>query len=259
MPRFDRLELDSSQSRPDDDREGRSDLIRDEQHWLQRAEAERRHGLFENALRLYSRSLELDKSQVAGWLGQVRMLIALDECPEAELWARKALELFKNQGDLLAGRAQALCRMQDRAQAIASCDAAMQQPDQSAYRWLVRGEVMVLTRSDVDRYCFDKAVQLDSDWLVPLEIAQVYLYHGYPSKALARARQAVEKGPEQPYAWYFQGLCERELDFADAARRSFRRCQEIVPNHADAGRNLLELSQQGWSPVRALRRLFRRS
>jgi tetratricopeptide (TPR) repeat protein len=258
MPRFDRLELDSSQSRPDD-RDGRADLIRDEHHWLRQAEAERRHGLYENALRFYSRSLELDKSQLAGWVGQVRMLIALDECPEAELWARKALELFKNHGDLLAGRAQALCRMKDRTQAIASCDAAMAQPEQSAYRWLVRGEVMVLTRSDVDRYCFDKAMQLEGDWLVPLEIAQVYLYHGYPSKALTYARRAVEKGPDQPYPWYFQGLCERELDLHDTARRSFQRCLQIVPNHADAGRNLLEMDQQGWSPVRALRRLFRRS
>ncbi len=259
MPRFDRLELDSSQPRPDDDRNGREESLRDEQHWLRRAEAERRHGLYENALCFYSRSLELDKSQIAGWLGQVRMLIALSENPEAELWARKALELFKNHGDLLAGRAQAYCRMKDRTQAVASCDAAMAQPDQSAYRWIVRGEVMVLARSDVDRYCFDKAVQLDSDWLVPLEIAQVYLHHGYPSKALTRARQAVEKGPDQPYPWYFQGLCERELDLKDAAQRSFLRCREIVPNHADAERNLLEMDQQGWSLGRTLRRLFRRS
>jgi tetratricopeptide (TPR) repeat protein len=259
MPRFDRLELDSSQKRPDDDRGGREDLVRDEHHWLRLADVERRQGLYENALRYYSRSLELDKSQVAGWLGQVQMLIALDEYPEGELWARKALELFKNHGDLLAGRAQAFCRLNDRAQAVASCDAALAQSDQSAYRWLVRGEVMVLSRSDVDRYCFDKAIQLNGDWLVQLEIAQIYLYHGYPSKALPRARQAVEKGPDHPYPWYFQGRCERELDLNDAARRSFQRCLEIIPNHAEAGRNLLELDRQGWSLGGALRRLFRRS
>jgi tetratricopeptide (TPR) repeat protein len=259
MPRFDRLELDSSQKRPDDDRGGREDFLRDEHHWLQLADAERRKGLYENALRYYSRSLELDKSQVAGWLGQVQMLIALGEYPEAEMWARKALELFKNHGDLLAGRAQAYCRLKDRAQATASCDAAFAQPDQPAYRWTVRGEVMVLVRSDVDRYCFDKAVQINGDWLVPLEIAQVYLYHGYPSKALARARQAVEKGTDHPFPWFLQGVCERELGLNDAARRSFERCLEIIPNHADAGRNLLELDRQSWSLGRVLRCLFRRS
>jgi tetratricopeptide (TPR) repeat protein len=259
MPRFDRLELDPSQDKPDDQGGGRDEQkLRDEHHWLRLAETERRHGLYENALRFYSRSLELDKSQVTGWLGQVQMLIALGEQPEAELWARKALELFKNHGDLLAGRAQALCRMKDRTQALACCDAALAQSGHSAYRWIVRGEVMVLTGSDVDRYCFDKAVQLDGDWLVPLEIAQAYLHHGYPGKALARARQAVEKGADQSYPWYFLGLCERELDLREAARRSFHRCLEIVPNHADAQRNLIELDQQGWSLVRTLRRLFRR-
>src|SRR5690242_4258552 len=199
MPRFDRLELDSSRRTPDDGDAGREDLLRDEQYWLRLAESERRQGLYENALRFYSRSLELDKSQVIGWLGQVCMLIALDENVEAELWARKALELFKNHGDLLAARAQALCRFKDRSQASAACDAAMAQPNTTAYRWQVRGEVMIVTRSEVDRYCFDKAIQLDPDWLVPLEIAQAYLYHGYPSKALGRARQAVEKGADQPF------------------------------------------------------------
>jgi tetratricopeptide (TPR) repeat protein len=258
MPRFDRLELDPSRDRPEDDRGVPVELQRDAQHWLRQAERERRHGLHEGALRLYSRALEEDKAQVVGWVGQVQMLVALGEHPEAELWARKALELFKNHGDLLAGRAQALCRMKDRKQAIASCDAALAQPDQSAYRWIVRGEVMIVT-GDVDRYCFDKAMQIDSDWLVPLDIAQVYLYHGKPSKALVRIRQAVEKAPDEPYLWYVQGQCERELNLRDAARRSFRHCLEIVPKHADAERALLELNREGWSLRRALRRLFGRT
>jgi tetratricopeptide (TPR) repeat protein len=259
MPRFDRLELDSPQGRPDDDRNRPQEAARDEHHWLRLADAERRQGLFENALRFYSRALELDKSLIAGWLGQVQMLVALGEHPEAELWARKALELFKNHGDLLAGRAQALCRMKDRAGAAASCDAAMSAAGESAYRWLVRGEIMLAARSDVDRYCFDKAVLLDDDWLRLMEIAQVYLFHGYPSKALGRARQAVARGPDQAHCWYFQGRCERELGLTDAARRSFRRCLEIVPNHTEAQRHLLELDRRGWSPGRFLRRLFHRS
>jgi tetratricopeptide (TPR) repeat protein len=259
MPRFDRLELDPSQGMPDEGgRTKRMELERDEHYWLRLADSERRRGLYENALRYYSRSLELDKSQVTGWVGQVQMLIALDEIVEAELWARKALELFKNHGDLLAGRAQALCRSKDRSQAAAVCDAALSQPNVTAYRWQVRGEVMIVTRSPVDRYCFEKAMQLDSDWLVPLEIGQAYLYHGYPSKALGYARQAVTKAADQAFPWYFQGVCERELGVCDAAVRSFRRVLEIVPNHADAQRQLTELTYQGWSLTRTLRRLFRR-
>lgn len=258
MPRFDRLELDPSRDKPDDGGDERAELDRDEHYWLRLAESERRSGLCENALRYYSRSLELDKSQVAGWVGQVRMLVALDEIVEAELWARKALDLFKNHGDLLAGRAQALCRGKDRSQALAVCDAAMAQSNATAYRWQVRGEAMIVTGSTVDRYCFDKAMQLDSDWLVPLEIGQAYLYHGYPSKALGYARQAVAKSADQPFPWYFQGVCERELNLSDSAVRSFRHVLDIVPNHGDAQRQLTELKHQGWSLIRTLRGLFRR-
>src|SRR5262249_24557570 len=142
----------------------------DEQAWLRKADAQRRCGHYDNALRYYSRSLELDKSIIAGWLGQVQMLVLLGEYPQAELWARKALELFKGQGDLMAARAQALNRIGDRKQAVELSDAALKQEGQSSYRWMVRGELLIPGRDDLDRHCFDKAVQLDGDWLVPLEI-----------------------------------------------------------------------------------------
>ena len=103
----------------------------------------RRRGEYETALRLYSRALELDKSLPEGWLGQVQMLVLLDELKEAEMWARKAFELFPNNGELLAARAQALCRLGDSKQAHAVSDGALKQPGQSAYRWIVRGELLL--------------------------------------------------------------------------------------------------------------------
>ena len=106
MKRFDRLEFDAPepQKKPGSPAQAALEAVgdHDEHHWLKRAEDERRSGFFENALRFYSRSLEVNKTLVQGWLGQVQMLIALGEYPEAELWARKALELFRNNGDLLA-------------------------------------------------------------------------------------------------------------------------------------------------------------
>ena len=91
---------------------------------MAKADDHRRRGLYENSLRYYSRALELDKSIPAAWVGQVQMLILLGEFTEAELWARKSLELFKGHGDLMAGRAQALARMGDRRQRMELADAA---------------------------------------------------------------------------------------------------------------------------------------
>jgi tetratricopeptide (TPR) repeat protein len=266
MKRFDRLEFDGEQERrlgaganleSRHEQRQRADDDRDERHWLRVAGDERRNGLHENALRYYSRALELDKSLVAGWAGQVQMLIALGEYPEAELWSRKALELFRNNAELLAARAQALCRTGDLKSAQASCDAALGQQGLGSYPWVARGELMLTRRDPVDEYCFDKAVQLDPDWLVPLEIGAIYQFHGRAAKALTRTRQAVEKAPDHAYCWYRQGVCELELGLTGPAVRSFARCLQLVPKHVEARRELdaLALNRR---PVRQfLRRLFR--
>jgi tetratricopeptide (TPR) repeat protein len=265
MPRFDRLELESESATPTpgpgEAELGRpaAEAVRDEQYWLRLADADRRQALYENALRYYSRALEQDKSLVAGWVGQVQMLVMLGENPEADLWAKKALELFKNHPDLLAGRAQALCRRGNKSEARAVCDGAMAQPGQSAYRWVVRGELMLATGQAMDRYCFDKATQPDTDWLVPFEVAAVYRHYDRPSKALLYARQAAALSPGTAAVWFRQAGCEFDLDLADAARRSLRRCLELSPHHAEAQQMLTKIEHRGWSPGRALRRLFRRS
>ena len=195
--------------------------MRDAGYWMNKADESRRGGLYEAALQYYSRGLELDRSLVAGWVGQVQMLVQLQEYPEADLWSRKGLELFPNNGELMAGRAQAFCRMGDMKQAHALCDGSLQQPGQSAYRWLVRGEIMIAARQDMDRYCLDKAQELDADWLVPLEAARIELYYHRPSRALGRIRRALDAAPDAHYAWYVQGICQAELGLTRAATREF--------------------------------------
>ena len=43
------------------------------------------------------------------------------------------------------------------------------------------------------------------------------------------------------------------------ARRVIERCLELVPRHGDADRALHEMNHQGWSLMRAIRKLFRSS
>ncbi len=112
MPRFDKLEFNEPQKTPAEAEQLQQANL-DETYWMKQADENRRIGLYESALKYYSRALEKDRSLVEGWVGQVQMLVFLDELPEAELWGRKALELFPSQAELLAGRAQAFCRMGD--------------------------------------------------------------------------------------------------------------------------------------------------
>ena len=231
------------------------DELHDAAHWMRQADESRRRGMFEEALKFYSRAVELDRTLVAGWVGQVRMLVALEEYNEAELWARKALELFRNHGELHAARSQALCRMGDVKNAQVACDAALGQPGQSAYPWIARGDLMLARKDPVEQHCFDKAIQLDPDWLVLVEIAAIYTYYRKHAKALSRLRHAVERAPDQPYVWYRQGECELQMGLKKPARHSFKQCLDLEPKHGPARNAMHQLEES-----RGLfSRLFRRT
>lgn len=255
MQRFSRLELNDAEQRSEQKTEAAP--LHDEKHWLDAARSERQNGLYEAALRYYSRALEANRSLVAGWVGQVQMLVALGEYKEADLWSRKALELFRNNAELLAGRAQAQCRAGDQKNALASSDLAIAQAGQYAYTWLARGEVMLARSERTDAYCFEKATQIDPDWLLRLEVGDVYLHHHRPSKALSWFRQSIELAPDQPHAWLRQAQCERELGFIAAAQKSVTRCIELAPKH-DVARSLLHSIHTDNRPVRNwMKRFFR--
>jgi tetratricopeptide (TPR) repeat protein len=185
------------------------------------------------------------------------MLIALGEYPEAEMWSRKALELFKNHGDLLAGRALALSRSGNFTDALKLSDASFRQEGQSPYRWMARGEIMLASGESVEQHCFDKAIQLDKDWLVLLEIGLMYRYRKKAAKAITRVREAVEKAPDRPYCWYIQGRCEMDLNLYSAAKRSFLQCLELKPGHLDARKELTALEADQWSIRARLKRFLR--
>jgi len=258
MGRFDKLEMKREERGAAPEQSSRSDPGQAAPDWLAQAVEERRTGRHENALRYYSRALEDDKSLVIGWVGQVQMLVLLHEFVEAELWSRKALELFPQHGDLLAGRAQAQSRQGKTKSALELSDASLKSQGQSAYRWLVRGELMAATGQATDRHCFDKALLADGDWLVALEIAQVYEYLGKPTAALNRIRQAVLAAPLSFHPWFVQGRIERDLGMESAAAKSWTRCLELCPGHIDAATELQNLETGGWSIRRLWRRVFGR-
>ena len=70
-------------------------------------------------------------------------------------------------------------------------------------------------------------------------------------------REAVEKAPDQVLCWYRQGMCELALDMPAAARKSFMRCLQVHPNHADAKAQLELMNQNEATVWGALRKMFK--
>ncbi|MCX5689198.1 MAG: hypothetical protein NTV94_05320 [Planctomycetota bacterium] len=201
---------------------------------LQLAEQAVRLGRFEPALQLFTRALRDDRAIIAAWVGQVQMLVELGDQREARLWSDKALELFRNNGDLLAAKSQACLRLGDQASAQTHSDASLQAPGSSTLRWRARGELMLSLRSPRARDCFEKSLgEPAADWFDRVSIARVHLHYQQPAPAAAYARLAVEMHPQSSYAWLIDGHCQLALGFRDGARRSYTMASQLPGCEAD--------------------------
>lgn len=229
--------------------------VRTPQYDLTLAAEAWRSGRFETALQMYTRALGGDRALIAAWVGQVQMLVELAEYPEARLWADKALELFKNNGDLLAAMAQACLRQGDLKAAVTSSDLSLQSQGSSALRWRVRAEVMLRSAARRARDCFEKSLaEPGADWFERVLVARVYLHHRQPAAALQYAQAGVDMQPSLAYPWLILGRCQAALGMRERAATSYGRCGQLPGGQADAAAALRELEQIG--RVGRLRRWF---
>ena len=222
--------------------------------FLARATAAYHLGEFEEALRFYTRALKEDRQLIPAWIGQVQMLIELDECHEARVWAQRAEELFRGHGDLLAVQAQAIARLNDPKSALALSDAAMQAAGDMPLRWTARGEVMLARGVRYAAECFDNALNHPAaTWFEGVAIARVCQYYSRATLALRYAQIALREMSTAPFAWLVAGECEAALGSLASARTNFDHALELRPNWplAIAARQQAEHSGI-W------RRLFRR-
>ena len=214
--------------------------------YLTEADELYRWGKFEEALRLYTRTLKEDRAAVRAWVGQVQMLVQLDECHEANVWSDKALDLFRGNGELLAAKAQACARLQDHRTALACSDGSLKAAGSSPWRWTARGEVLLAKGDKQHDGCFEKALlEPKSDWFDRVVIGRVYMYYDRVTNALVLLKEAMEMEPTRGYVWYQMGLCQQRLGLVAAARSSFDRCIELAPGYLPASKATAELARGG--------------
>jgi tetratricopeptide (TPR) repeat protein len=243
--RFSRLELgDRTPERGDSlgERSGEGTPIRTPEQDLRLATEEHQRGQFERALQLYTRALHGNRGFIPAWVGQVQMLVELAEYPEALLWADKSLELFKDNGDLLAAKSRGCLRQGDARAAAVASDASLTSPGSSPLRWQARGEVMLSKNPDRARDCFERSLaEPQAVWFDRVVIARVYLFHRRPAPALEFARAGVDLMPSHPYGWLVLGRAQEALGWADRARASFMRSLELPGDHGESRRALEQL------------------
>lgn len=209
--------------------------IRTPDHDLRLAIQAYQAGQFEQALQLYTRALHGNRGFLAAWVGQVQMLVELAEYHEARLWGDKALELFKNSGDLLAAKSRACLRQGDSPAATACSDSSISSPGSSPLRWQARGEVMLSRNPDRARDCFERSLtEPQAEWFDRVVIARIYLFHRRPAPALEFARAGVDLLPSHPYGWLVLGRAQEALGWSDRAEASYSRSLELPGDHSAA-------------------------
>ncbi len=217
--------------------------IRTGRHHMDEAIEEHRRRHWEPALRLYTRALGDDRRLTAAWVGQVQMLIELGEYHEARVWADKALEIFRNNGDLLAAKAVAHLRDEEFEPAMQASDRAVAAPGSDALRWISRGEVMLKREARRARDCFERAItEPAAIWFDRVAIAWVYLRHEAPAAAAEYARRAVEAQPGHVAPWLALAMSQRDMGMLAQARESYARCLEIEPGYDEARLGLIRAS-----------------
>jgi len=260
MGRFSWLELAGSTPPGADTEWVREDL--DEQICLSKAINFLRQGQYEIALQWFSRALRFDLNLEAAWVGQVQCLLFLEEFPEANIWADRALEKFQDSPDLLAAKAMALSRLVGAAAALAYSDASLAVKGKTVgpFPWIARGYIVLAERSSrpAAMRCFDKALELaGKDWYTHYLIGAILLWRGCLDEALLRLVAGVEMERRSALLYCALGECREKLGDIKQATQAYRRAWEADPLCKIARTRLLELQQFG-SIRRIWRRLFGR-
>ena len=209
MDRFSQLEFGEHLPR-----EGsHGEQIRDADYFIKEAMRYWLSGDYELGLRNYSRALEKNSAVFQAWVGQVLMLIELEEYPEAQLWADKALELFPEHPELLAVKAVACSRDSNMEKAIAYSDNSITKDNLTARVWLGRAEVLLKRKSAVAENCISKAIAISGKMVpvVKLESGRLLRKKGCYSAAISVLNDVVRVLPKSALAWYELGCCQAKL------------------------------------------------
>jgi tetratricopeptide (TPR) repeat protein len=254
--RFSNLEFDGQE--PLREAPQASGEIRDEHFYLRQADLEFRRARFEKALRFYSRALEYNANVHAAWVGQVQMLVEMGEYKEAKLWADKALELHRDNAEIISAKVVACARTGDPQKAIEFSDAAIAQKGTTPFVWLARGEALMAARQANDEYCLEKAAaESKQDWFMQLRIARIFYSHRQFGRATSWITKATKQEPGAPYVLHVLGDCQAALGLSRSARSSYQQALALDPGFAPSHEGLIALAEQGfpgwlWSLVSGL-------
>lgn len=187
-------------------------------------------GEHEKALTNYTSALGDAPLLTAAWVGQLWMLLYLDEVREASTWADKALQSFPKDPDIIALKSLAQWRNGYTIDAMELNDAALGLYRNSANVWLAKGEMQVTDDSRAGLTCFRHAAAAPGNTgLTNLRACDMLLGLRRYADAVPFGRQATTLLPDSSWAWYGYGRAQQNVGRVDLARTAFEHAYRLTP------------------------------
>lgn len=228
----------------------------DEAEYIKRADSMYWQGEHEGALRLYSRALGLNPHLEAGWVGQCKCLLALDELKEVGLWAQKGLDYLPRSGELMAVQAVALAREGHRAGAMRLSDRSIEGAGTTPFTWIARAWALGHSGEKNADFCISKAVEQGGhNWQVLAEAAAYYVSRKQFGNAIQMLQKATTSNPDNPMLWFRLGRCYLNMGLRAQAVAALEHACRREPGNQDFDEWLNKAKRQNpFSGI--LRRLF---
>jgi tetratricopeptide (TPR) repeat protein len=247
MTRFSSLEFDDASDQPE---RSNGEEIRNEGYFYKQAIRSYLHGDFELALRNYSRALEANSQFLAGWAGQVQMLIELQEYKEAMMWSDKAMELFPEHPEFLSYKAIACFRDARFREAMAFSDNAISKDSPGPWAWLARTELLIKKNRRIAETCIPKAIACAGQQapLIRLDAGRILVRYGLYASAMDFLSAAVRDFPKSAVVWLELGRCQRMLGYAHA-QTTLKQCHLLRPDWNIAEQELSKCKTGFWDKI----------
>ncbi len=221
--------------------------------FLVRAETLFLEGRHEPALREFSRAVAEQRDLFDAWAGQVRCHLAMDELPQARVWANKALELFPSSARVLSvAGLVAACQGQGE-EALRFSDQALELSRGLVppMLWLERAECLLRSgRRDAAADCLQMVRDLtgdDPDFRQRIGLA--LMGAGAVEQAWLEFQAALERRPDRAWLWFLSARVARALQQEEKARFALERALALDPGLEEARRERSTLergTRAGW-------------
>jgi tetratricopeptide (TPR) repeat protein len=212
-------------------------------------------GEFPKALRVYSRAIQQDATQVQPWVMQVLCLLEQKQYKEALVWVKRGIELFPEDARLLSVEGVIYAHEGMVQRGLAASDYALKKSAADPMVWILRGEILCLADNANWQSCFEKAMERrdKDDWQTPMQIGLFFMRLKKWSQAAEFLKKAAQIASNNDYIWMQLGKTYERLGLTQAALEAYNASADIAPRNTAAQGAVGRLTN---TPV--LVRLFRK-